>query len=114
MAKARPPKRVRTLRVPTGKDGRQTGSRTVPITHEQGGLALQRSLDGAGWCVVHVASGCLVTPAYRLKAEARVVQRALLALDRVDWTWGKTSLQRLPAAQKAQIVALVTGPGPGT
>jgi hypothetical protein len=82
----------------------------VPIREAHGGLALQRTLDQAGWCVVHVASGSRVTPTYRLQREARAVQRALLALDGLDWTWPRARLQGLPRAQRARIVALVTRP----
>ena len=98
---------VQRLRIPLGVHGRQTGWVEVPITNVERGLALQRSLDGPGWHVVHVASGRLVTPAYRRKAAARATQRTLLALEGIDWTWSQTRFRQLAPAQQRQIVALV-------
>jgi hypothetical protein len=97
----------RTLRVPVGVEGVQTATREVPITDEQGGLALQRALCGPGWLVVHVASGRRVTPTYRLKAQARAVQRALLAVEGMDWRWDETRMRRLSAALRARVQAVV-------
>lgn len=99
----------RTIPVPIGRDTRRTGTRQVPITHEQDGLALQRALEGTGWLIVHVASGYRVTPTYPRQAEARAVQRALLALAGLDWTCSAGTLRRLPQTQRAQVVACVTG-----
>src|SRR5919108_2448561 len=78
------PAAVRTLRVPLGRARNTptswrelrpaavaTRCAPVPIREAHGGLALQRTLDQAGWCVVHVASGSRVTPTYRLQREAR-------------------------------------------
>jgi hypothetical protein len=89
-----------------GHNGLQTGSRLVTIEEEQGGLALQRVLRGVGWLVVHVASGYRVTARGLRKSEARALQRALLAVEGVDWTLPQWRLEGLPEPLVRQIATL--------
>lgn len=83
--------------------------RDVPVTHAEHGLAIQRSLGKPGWQVVHIRSGRLASRVCRLQREAIALQRALLALPDVEWTWSRSRLQRLKKKTRAHIVAIARG-----
>jgi hypothetical protein len=117
MTPAAIPPPVQTIRVPLGMACAATDLhdaaaliveyRDIPVTHVTGGLAIQHSLTGDGWCIVHVASGQLVSEVYGLKTDAVAVQEALLGVTAVDWTVPAHQLRRLRKAVLAQIQAIV-------
>lgn len=84
-------------------------TRTVPVSHIEDGLGIQRTLDGAGWVVVHLRSGQKISRPYCQEAQAYRMQQALLEVDGVNWRWTAARLKRLPKALRQHIADIAYG-----